>query len=161
MIVLSCGFWLRLLSGSCFGFFGVLDAARGTVRYPAALIWQVVTLAVLVAARVLTFGLRAVPTPAVPGRWWTVAALLAVTVVFCAGQLLTYSQQIVVRRDPASYFNFATWLAGHGSLPIHPALQAFGGADPAQSIDSPANFERGGVLWPQFMAGTPMVLAPV
>jgi hypothetical protein len=120
-----------------------------------------IALFVPVAALVLTFGLRAVPTPATPVRWWTVAALLAVTVVFCAGQLLTYSQQIVVRRDPASYFNFATWLAGHGSLPIHPALQAFGGADPALSFGSPAFYERGGVLWPQFMAGTPMVLAPV
>jgi hypothetical protein len=125
-----------------------------------------IALFVPVAALVLTFGLRAVRPPAPVsgtrwGSWWTVAALLAVTALFCAAQLLTYSQQIVVRRDPASYFNFATWLAGHGSLPIHPALQAFGGADPALSFGSPAFYQRGGVLWPQFMAGTPMILAPV
>ncbi|MGH3373416.1 MAG: hypothetical protein ACRDP6_01615 [Actinoallomurus sp.] len=115
-----------------------------------------------VAVLVLTFGLRAVRPPAGRwGSWWTVAGLLSVAVAFCAGQLLTYSQQIVVRRDPASYFNFATWLAGHGSLPIHVTLRAFGGADPALSFGSPAFYEKGHVLWPQFMAGTPMILAPV
>jgi hypothetical protein len=121
-----------------------------------------IALFVPVAALVLTFGLRAVDAPAGrPVRWWTVAALVAVAVLFCAGQLLMYSQQIVVRRDPASYFNFATWLAGHGSLPIHPDVRAFGGPDRALSFDSPAFYQRGGVLWPQFMAGTPMILAPV
>ena len=124
-----------------------------------------IALFVPVAALVLTFGLRAVRPPETgggrSGSWWTVAALLAVAVAFCAMQLATYSQQIVVRRDPASYFNFATWLAGHGSLPIHALQQAFGGADPALSFGSPAFYQRGGVLWPQFMAGTPMILAPV
>jgi hypothetical protein len=120
------------------------------------------SLFVPVAALVLTFGLRAVRPPAGRwGSWWTVAGLLAVAAVFCVGQLLTYSQQIVVRRDPASYFNFATWLAGHGSLPIHANLGAFGGADPALSFASPAFYEKGSVLWPQFMAGTPMILAPI
>lgn len=129
-----------------------------------------IALFVPVAALVLAFGLRAVRPPAVAGgqtrgprggSWWTVAGLLAVAAAFCVTQLLTYSQQIVVRRDPASYFNFATWLAGHGSLPIHPSLSAFGGADPALSFGSPAFYQRDGVLWPQFMAGTPMILAPI
>ncbi|GAA4515659.1 hypothetical protein GCM10023191_085730 [Actinoallomurus oryzae] len=121
-----------------------------------------IALFVPVAAAVLTFGLRAArPPEARWGTWWAVGGLLAVTVAFCVLQLLTFSEQIVVRRDPASYFNFATWLAGHGSLPIRPALAPFGGADPALSFGSPAFYQRGGVLWPQFMAGTPMILAPV
>ncbi len=122
-----------------------------------------IALFVPVAVLVLIFGLRAVRPPdgARWGSWWTVAGVLAVAAAFCVVQLLTFSQQIVVRRDPASYFNFATWLAGHGSLPIHPALQAFGGADPSLSFGSPAFYQDGGVLWPQFMAGTPMILAPV
>jgi hypothetical protein len=125
-----------------------------------------IALFVPVAALVLTFGLRAVRAPAVAegalrASWWTVAALLAVAAAFCVMQLLTYSQQIVVRRDPASYFNFATWLAGHGSLPIHATPGAFGGTDPALSFGSPAFYQRGSVLWPQFMAGTPLILAPV
>ena len=114
-----------------------------------------------VAAVVLTCGLRAVRPPAGAwGSWWTIAGLLAVVVAFCVTQLLTYSEQIVVRRDPASYFNFATWLAAHGSLPIHATVAAFGGPDPALSFGSPAFYQKGDVLWPQFMAGTPMILAP-
>ncbi|HEV7962448.1 MAG TPA: hypothetical protein VGP57_07920 [Actinoplanes sp.] len=124
-----------------------------------------IPLFVPVAALVLTFGLRAVRPPKTPagqwGSWWTVAGVLAIAAAFCALQLLMYSEQIVVRRDPASYFNFATWLAGHGSLPIPSAARAFGGADPALSFGSPAFYQRGGVLVPQFMAGTPMILAPV
>jgi hypothetical protein len=55
-----------------------------------------IALFVPVAALVLTFGLRAVRPPAPAGgvrwgSWWTVAALLAVAVVFCAAQLLMYS----------------------------------------------------------------------
>jgi hypothetical protein len=124
-----------------------------------------ITLFVPVAALVLTFGLRAVRPPAAEGgrwgSWWTVAGVLAVAVAFCALQLAMCSEQIVVRRDPASYFNFATWLAGHGSLPIPAARQAFGGPDPALSFGSPAFYQVGGTLVPQFMAGTPMILAPV
>jgi hypothetical protein len=121
-----------------------------------------IVLFVPVTVLVLTFGLRAVRPPEGRwGSWWTVAGVLAVAVAFCVLQFLTYSQQIVVRRDPASYFNFATWLAGHGSLPIHATVSAFGGADPALSFGSPAFYQRGSVLWPQFMAGTPMILAPI
>ncbi|MCW2947783.1 MAG: hypothetical protein JWR24_4500 [Actinoallomurus sp.] len=124
-----------------------------------------IALFVPVAALVLTFGLRAVRPPRGPagrwGSWWTVAGVLAVAAAFCVLQLLMCSEQIVVRRDPASYFNFATWLAGHGSLPIPSMRQAFGGADPALSFGSPAFYQRGNVLVPQFMAGTPMILAPV
>ncbi len=120
-----------------------------------------------VAAVALRFGLRAVTTPGVGerdgrwGSWWTVAQLLAIAVVFCVFQLVMGSEQIVVRRDPASYFNFATWLAGHGSLPIPSMKAAFGGGDSALSFGSPAFYQRDGVMVPQFMAGTPMILAPV
>jgi hypothetical protein len=124
-----------------------------------------IALFVPVAALVLTFGLRAVRPPEGDGgrwgSWWTVAGVLAVAVAFCALQLAMCSEQIVVRRDPASYFNFTTWLAGHGSLPIPSMRHAFGGADPALSFGSPAFYQRAGVLVPQFMAGTPIILAPV
>src|SRR5690349_10707689 len=67
-----------------------------------------IALFVPVAVLVLPFALRAVrPSRTDGGRWgswWTVAALLAVAVAFCALQLATCSEQIVVRRDPASYF---------------------------------------------------------
>jgi hypothetical protein len=125
--------------------------------------WIAVPLFVPVAAAALTFGLRAVrPTGQTTGRlsWWPVAGVLAVAAAFGALQLLMCSQQIVVRRDPASYFNFATWLAGHGSLPIPQMRWAFGGGDGALTYGSPAFYQRGGVLVPQFMAGMPLTVTP-
>ncbi|GAB3962209.1 hypothetical protein GCM10029978_017110 [Actinoallomurus acanthiterrae] len=88
------------------------------------------------------------------------AGVLAVAVAFGALQLVMCSQQIVVRRDPASYFNFATWLEGHGSLPIPQMRWAFGGGDGALTYGSPAFYQRGGVLVPQFMAGMPLTVTP-
>jgi hypothetical protein len=120
-----------------------------------------------VAGAVLWFGLRAVRPPERLedtggrwGTWWTLAGLLGVSALFCAFQLVMVAEQIVVRRDPASYFNFTTWLAGHGSLPIPENTSAFGGTDPALSFGSPAFYERGGALIPQFMAGIPIILTP-
>jgi hypothetical protein len=117
----------------------------------------VFALFVPVAAVVLVFGLRGVGPVRCASRW-PLIGVAAVAVAFCAFQLVMVSEQIVVRRDPASYFNFATWLTGHGSLPIPVDKAAFGGGDAALSYGSPAFFQRGGVLVPQFMAGTPMIV---
>jgi hypothetical protein len=141
----------------------------------------VIALFLPVAALLLWLGLRGVGLPEatadpsrghvvrVAGRppgggpnavsWWAVAGVLAVAAGFLALQLAMNSEQIVVRRDPASYVQFATWLTDHGSLPIPQLRWAFGGGDPALSYGSPAFFQRGGVLVPQFMAGLPMILA--
>lgn len=126
----------------------------------------VIALFLPVAALLVWLGTRGVELPgaaAGPRRdavsWWIVGGVLAVAAGFLALQLLMNSEQIIVRRDPASYVQFATWLTGHGSLPIPQTRQAFGGADPALSYGSPAFFQRGGVLVPQFMAGLPMILA--
>jgi hypothetical protein len=118
----------------------------------------VLALFVPVAAAALAFGLRGV-RPIRCASWWPLVGVVAVAVAFCAFQLVMVSEQIVVRRDPASYFNFATWLTGHGSLPIPVDKAAFGGGDPTLSYGSAAFFQRGAVLVPQFMAGTPMVAA--
>ncbi|MEV5746827.1 hypothetical protein AB0L00_03330 [Actinoallomurus sp. NPDC052308] len=125
--------------------------------------WAAIPLYVPVAAVTLRFGLRAVrPTGLAMGRasWRPVAWLLVIAAAFGALQLVMCSQQIVVRRDPASYFNFATWLAGHGSLPIPQMRWAFGGGDGALTYGSPAFYQRGGVLVPQFMAGMPLTVTP-
>lgn len=126
--------------------------------------WASVPPFVIVAVPVLVFGLRGVRPAAGPARgggfWVPLVALLAVAAAFAALQFAECSQQIVVRRDPASYFNFATWLIHHGSLPIPQTRWAFGGGDPALSYGSPAFFQRGGVLVPQFMAGIPLTVAP-
>ncbi|MCO5998706.1 hypothetical protein [Actinoallomurus rhizosphaericola] len=130
--------------------------------------WAAIPLYVPVAALALRFGLRAVrPSGRRPeGRreggssHWPLIWLLVVAAAFGAFQLVMCSQQIVVRRDPASYFNFATWLAHHGSLPIPQMRWAFGGGDGALTYGSPAFYQRGGVLVPQFMAGMPLTVTP-
>jgi hypothetical protein len=110
-----------------------------------------------VAVVVLTLGLRDVPARS-GGSWWSVAGVVAVAVAFLALQIAMCSEQIVVRRDAASYVQFATWITDYGSLPIPQSLWAFGGGDPALSFNSPAFYERGDVIVPQFLAGLPMIL---
>jgi hypothetical protein len=91
--------------------------------------------------------------------WWTVAAVVAVAVAFGIDQFIYHSQFIIVTRDPASYIQFANWIAHHGSLPISPDRAAFGGTSHLLSFQSFAFYQSGGVIVPQFMAGLPMVLA--
>ncbi|MBW8484622.1 hypothetical protein [Actinomadura parmotrematis] len=119
-----------------------------------------------VAAVLLWLGLRD-PDPesagdGVLGRvsWWSTGGVIAVALVFLAVQSWMCAEQIIVRRDPASYAQFGTWLAEHGSLPIPQMRWAFGGDDPALGYASPAFYEQpGDVLVPQFMAGLPLLLA--
>ncbi|GAA2127929.1 hypothetical protein [Actinomadura napierensis] len=132
---------------------------------PAILLW------VPVAAAALWLGLRRRPREAVEPRdgapdeplgavpWWSAGGVVAVAVAFGVFEALMCSEQIIVRRDPASYVQFATWLKDHGSLPIPQMRQAFGGGDPALSFDSPAFYQDGGAVVPQFMAGLPLILA--
>ncbi|TDB94535.1 hypothetical protein E1266_16400 [Actinomadura sp. 7K534] len=139
--------------------------AAGALRPLPAL-----ALFVPVAALVLWLGLRsagpdgggAPERESLPGRgpvpWWPVIAVLGITAAFLVLQIVMSAEQIIVRRDPASYVQFATWLAGHGSLPIPPAEHAFGGPDAALDYQSPAFYHEGGAIVPQFMAGLPLVL---
>ncbi|GAA3238897.1 hypothetical protein GCM10010468_74730 [Actinocorallia longicatena] len=91
--------------------------------------------------------------------WFSLAATLTVTIVFFAFQLEYNSEQLIVRRDPATYAQFAAWLQDHGSLPISKSLAAFGGPDPALRFDSPGFYDEPGGIVPQFMAGLPLLLA--
>ncbi|MFA1539703.1 hypothetical protein [Actinomadura monticuli] len=124
-----------------------------------------------VAAGALWLGLRSRPRDLPDGRrdgpgggmaaapWWATGGVLAIAVAFLALQVAMCSEQIVVRRDPASYVQFATWLADHGSLPIPRMTDAFGGPDAVLKFESPAFYQDGGAIVPQFMAGMPLVLA--
>ena len=91
--------------------------------------------------------------------WWAVAGVVAVAAAFGVYQMIFHSQQIIVLRDPGSYIQFAAWIAHHGSLPIPQARAAFGGAHQVLQFSSPAFYQVGGAIVPQFMAGLPMVLA--
>ena len=91
--------------------------------------------------------------------WWAVAGVVAVAVAFGVDQMIYHTQQILVMRDPASYLNFGYWIAHHGSLPIPQGRAAFGLSPKGLTFDSPAFYQVGRNIVPQFMAGLPMILA--
>ena len=103
---------------------------------------------------------RILPDP--PGweeaPWWPVVAVLAVTVAFAAVQVAFHAEALVIRRDPASYAMYTAWIAENGYLPIPQERELIAGDDPALSYQSLAYYQRGDVIWPQFMAGAPLVL---
>jgi hypothetical protein len=130
----------------------------------------VMLFAVPVAAVLLYAAFRVVPAPRLDQQlagqpstgsssWWPVLGVLGVTLAFLVDQLIFNSQFIIVTRDPASYIQFASWISGHGSLPIPQDLAAFGGHTHGLVFDSPAYYQVGHTIVPQFMAGLPMVLA--
>src|SRR5215470_12611604 len=126
-------------------------------------------LMLVVAVPLIYLGLRWIPgrwqsaLPQGPRQartpWWAVAGVLAVAAAFGVHQLIYHAQQIIVLRDPASYIQFAAWISQHGSLPIPQARAAFGGTHQMLQFNSPAFYQVGGAIVPQFMAGLPMVLA--
>jgi hypothetical protein len=91
--------------------------------------------------------------------WWAVAATAAVAAGFAVWQIAERSQQVIVLRDPAAYLQVASWIARHGSLPIPPQADAFGGAHPGLTFASAGYYPAGAGLVPQFMTGLPLVLA--
>jgi hypothetical protein len=135
----------------------------------------VIVLWLLLAVVIVPLGWRWIPAPSGGSRtadqglpdadsgrrtpWWAIAALLAVAFAFGIDSGLFHSQFIIVMRDPASYFQFATWISRHGSLPIPQDRAAFGGPGSLVAFDSFAYYSVGGVVVPQFMAGLPMALS--
>jgi hypothetical protein len=131
-----------------------------------------IALFVLVAAVLVPVTLRRAPTLAPPalqgtrGRqgqtpWWPVAAMVIIALGFAAWQARYHAQFVIVTRDPASYFQFATWISKHGSLPVPTDDSAFGGAHGVLAFNGYAYYQVGNAVIPQFMAGLPMLLAGV
>jgi hypothetical protein len=105
--------------------------------------------------------LAGAPKPArKPVPWWTVAATVAVAVLFAAWQIAERTEQIIFLRDPATYLQVGYWIAHHGSLPISDSLDAFGaGPHPNLSFASVNYYSNGFGIVPQFMTGMPIVVA--
>ncbi|WP_219499690.1 glycosyltransferase family 39 protein [Nonomuraea ceibae] len=99
---------------------------------------------------------RAAPLTATAGQ---TATVLAVALGSGAFNAVLHSEQLLVRRDPATYAQYAVWLARHGSLPIDPRAEAFGGPDPALVFDSIGFYRGDGAVVPQFMPGPPLLYA--
>lgn len=124
----------------------------------------------VLAAVIVPFGWRRIPSvsgglgwgaPAEGKKrtpWWTLAVLLAVVIGFGIDQALYHSQFIIIWEDAAAYTQVAFWVATHGSLPIPQHAGAFGGA-PGIGFASPAFYQVGHSIVPQFMAGEPLTLS--
>jgi hypothetical protein len=97
------------------------------------------------------------PKPDVP--WWSLISTLIVVAGFAVWQLAENSQQIIVLRDPGTYFQFAYWIAQQGTTHIPQNLAAFHGSHPGMTFSSLGFYQTGTTIQPQFMAGLPMVLA--
>ncbi|MEV4549482.1 phospholipid carrier-dependent glycosyltransferase [Nonomuraea wenchangensis] len=116
----------------------------------------------LPAAALLTWaGTRARPGGGTAeAAWWQVAAVTVIAVASGVFNALLHSEQLAVRRDPATYAQYTAWIARHGALPIDVRPEAFGGADPALVFDSVGFYRVDGGVAPQFMPGAPMLFAP-
>jgi hypothetical protein len=91
--------------------------------------------------------------------WWALAATVAVAAAFTVWQLAERTEQIIYLRDPATYLQVAYWIAHHGLLPIPDNAGAFGGPHLGLGFASSNYYPRGTGIVPQFMTGTPLVLA--
>ncbi|MEZ0074948.1 hypothetical protein [Planotetraspora sp. GP83] len=108
------------------------------------------------AVLLCVYGLRRLPETVESAAWQT-AAVLGIAVASGVFNGFFHGEQLIVRRDPATYAQYAIWLARHGSLPI--PFGDFGAPDPALRFASMGFFGWDGGIVPQFMAGPPMILA--
>ncbi|MFE3447360.1 hypothetical protein ACFXJ8_00375 [Nonomuraea sp. NPDC059194] len=90
---------------------------------------------------------------------WQVTGIVGVALGSLVFNAVLHGEQLIVRRDPATYAQYAIWIARHGSLPIPQQVEAFGGADPALRFDSMGFYDSAGAVVPQFLPGPPMLFA--
>ncbi|HEX4721498.1 MAG TPA: hypothetical protein VH333_03210 [Pseudonocardiaceae bacterium] len=144
----------------------LLATAWVVAAFPlAALGWfhpaTAIPLFVVVAAVLVPLGLSLVRQAAVAVRtpWWSVAATGVVALGFTVFAAMSHSAHTIPRRDAGSYAQIGFWLAHHGS-PLYPVpLAAFGPSAGPLSFASPAFYQPGGSVIPQFMTGWPTMLA--
>ncbi|MER6828377.1 hypothetical protein ABT352_20520 [Streptosporangium sp. NPDC000563] len=115
-----------------------------------------VPLGLVAIALLCRYGLRRLPE-IVEATAWQVTGVVAVALASGIFNGLLHGEQLIVRRDPATYAQYGIWLARHGSLPIPFQDWAFGGTDPALHFDSVGFYVSGGAVVPQFMPGAPML----
>ncbi|MEU7897087.1 hypothetical protein AB0B45_30010 [Nonomuraea sp. NPDC049152] len=90
---------------------------------------------------------------------WQVTGVAGVALGSLLFNAILHSEQLIVRRDPATYAQYAIWIARHGSLPIPQQVEAFGGPDLALRFDSMGFYDSAGAVVPQFLPGPPMLFA--
>ena len=121
----------------------------------------VLPLFVVLAVVLLRFGLPPVLRAAVTLRapWWSVAATVAIAGGFLVFAAATHSEQVVLHRDNGSYAQIGYLLAHGGTLKQPVPAGAFGDSGSLVTYESPAFYQVGGHLVPQFMSGWPTMVA--
>ncbi|NAZ82942.1 hypothetical protein GTR02_14075, partial [Kineococcus sp. R8] len=140
-------------------------AAITAVAVPLVLLdlWTPVVAVPVVLVVAVLAGRLAWGTPVVAAPRW--AALLSTAVAAGAGLWagLTHAEHVVLRRDAGSLALYAHHLATAHGLPVDPSLAALGGravlGDPAVSLASPAFYQVGDVVVPQFLLGAPALFS--
>jgi len=131
----------------------------------AALGWfhpyTVVPLFVVVAVVLVPMGLSLVRQAAVAisAPWWSVAATGLVGIGFTVFAALSHSEHTIPRRDAGSYAQIGYWLAHHAGPFTQVPLAAFGPTPAEITFASPAFYQHGDIIVPQFMTGWPSMLA--
>ncbi|MCG5218358.1 hypothetical protein [Streptosporangium sp. KLBMP 9127] len=111
-----------------------------------------------IIAALCWYGLRRLPS-LIEATGRHTAAVAGIALASGVFNGVFHAEQLIVRRDPATYAQYAAWLAEHGSLPIPFQEAAFGGPDPSLVFDSVGFYEFQGAVVPQFMPGPPLILA--
>jgi hypothetical protein len=121
----------------------------------------VVPLAVVLAAVIVPCGLGLLRRSSVTmrGPWWSVAATGVIAAGFTVCTALSHSEHIVPRRDAGSYAQIGYWLAHHTGPFYQVPLAAFGPSPGQLGFASPAFYQHGSTVIPQFMTGWPTMLA--
>ncbi|GAA5201179.1 hypothetical protein GCM10023322_80660 [Rugosimonospora acidiphila] len=143
-----------VLSGVVFAAFPL--AALGVFR-PVV----VLPVAAVVALVMLWLGLALLRRQRIAAPWWSVVATFAVAVGSGLFTAFTHSEHVIPRRDAGSYIQIAYWLAHHHGLTYPYPLAAFGPTPGDLGFGSPAFYEHGSQLVPQFMTGWPVLLGIV
>lgn len=113
----------------------------------------------LAAAAALCWAGTRRPVKTVEATAGQVAAVVAVALGSGVFNAVMHGEQLAVRRDPATYAQYAIWLANNGSLPIPTQAEAFGGPDPSLVFKSVGFYAHEGAVVPQFMPGAPLLYA--
>ncbi|MGW5680478.1 hypothetical protein [Nonomuraea sp. NPDC003754] len=90
---------------------------------------------------------------------WQAGGVVGIAFGSLVFNAVLHSEQLIVRRDPATYAQYAIWIARNGFLPIPQQADAFGGPDPALRFDSMGFYDSDGAVVPQFLPGPPMLYA--
>ncbi|GAB1820359.1 hypothetical protein [Herbidospora sp. RD11066] len=119
-------------------------------------VWQMILLGVPAAAFLVWAGW---PKDSLEASWLQTGSVFLIALGSGVFNTVYAAQQYIVRRDPATYEQYAIWLREHGSLPIAPSVEAFGGNDPALRFASMGFYAHDGAITPQFMPGAPILYA--